>query len=132
MSWLRQPAASTTDSPPVRPLAPLPVVAADTTEPSPSVHVKLPLLRTIKNASNNTSSTSSSLSSNSAAATMIELVLNDRLGKKVRVKCNSDDTVGVLKRLAAAQLGTQHDRLVIKKWSTTAPHKHTVTHTSVR
>ena len=46
------------------------------------------------------------------------MVLNDRLGKKVRVKCNSDDTVGGLKRLAAAQLGTQHDRLVIKKWYT--------------
>ena len=25
---------------------------------------------------------------------MIEVVLNDRLGKKVRVKCNEDDTIG--------------------------------------
>ena len=38
---------------------------------------------------------------------MIEVVLNDRLGKKVRVKCNSDDTIGDLKKLAAAQLGTR-------------------------
>ena len=37
---------------------------------------------------------------------MIEVVLNDRLGKKVRVKCNEDDTIGDLKKLAAAQLGT--------------------------
>lgn len=28
---------------------------------------------------------------------MIEVIANDRLGKKVRVKCDSDDTVGDLK-----------------------------------
>jgi hypothetical protein len=28
---------------------------------------------------------------------MIEVILNDRLGKKIRVKCNSDDTVHDLK-----------------------------------
>ena len=32
---------------------------------------------------------------------MIEVVLNDRLGKKVRVKCNEDDTIGDLKKLVA-------------------------------
>ena len=37
---------------------------------------------------------------------MIEVVVNDRLGKKVRVKCNEDDTVGDLKKLVAAQIGT--------------------------
>lgn len=36
---------------------------------------------------------------------MIEIVVNDRLGKKVRVKCNPDDTVGDLKKLIAAQTG---------------------------
>lgn len=36
---------------------------------------------------------------------MIEVVLNDRLGKKVRVKCNEDDTIGDLKKLVAAQIG---------------------------
>lgn len=25
---------------------------------------------------------------------MIEVILNDRLGKKIRVKCNPDDTIG--------------------------------------
>ncbi|XP_071496172.1 ubiquitin-like protein 5 [Diadema antillarum] len=49
---------------------------------------------------------------------MIEITLNDRLGKKVRVKCNQDDTVGDLKKLVAAQTGTKSDRIVIKKWYT--------------
>ena len=49
---------------------------------------------------------------------MIEVVLNDRLGKKIRVKCNEDDTVGDLKKLAAAQLGTRTEKIVIKKWYT--------------
>ncbi|KAK7848824.1 ubiquitin-like protein 5 [Quercus suber] len=38
---------------------------------------------------------------------LIEVVLNDWLGKKVRVKCNEDDTVGDLKKLMAAQTGKQ-------------------------
>lgn len=37
--------------------------------------------------------------------TMIEVILNDRLGKKIRVKCNEDDTIGDLKKLVAAQTG---------------------------
>jgi ubiquitin-like protein 5 len=49
-------------------------------------------------------------------AHMIEVILNDRLGKKVRVKCNPDDKVGDLKKLAAAQLGTRADKLRIQKW----------------
>ena len=36
---------------------------------------------------------------------MIEVICNDRLGKKIRVKCNPDDTVGDLKKLLAAQIG---------------------------
>ena len=32
---------------------------------------------------------------------MIEVICNDRLGKKIRVKCNPDDTVGDLKKLLA-------------------------------
>jgi ubiquitin-like protein 5 len=51
-------------------------------------------------------------------ANMIEVVLNDRLGKKVRVKCNEDDTIGDLKKLAAAQLGTRPEKLKIQKWYT--------------
>lgn len=51
-------------------------------------------------------------------AHMIEVILNDRLGKKVRVKCNSNDKVGDLKKLAAAQLGTRADKIRIQKWYT--------------
>ncbi|RCV07404.1 hypothetical protein SETIT_1G241600v2 [Setaria italica] len=51
-------------------------------------------------------------------AKMIEVVLNDRLGKKVRVKCNEDDTIGDLKRLVAAQTGTRAEKIRIQKWYT--------------
>ncbi|KAG7316148.1 hypothetical protein KOW79_021014 [Hemibagrus wyckioides] len=53
-----------------------------------------------------------------SSAEMIEVVCNDRLGKKVRVKCNSDDTIGDLKKLIAAQTGTRWDKIVLKKWYT--------------
>ncbi|CAH0405715.1 unnamed protein product [Chilo suppressalis] len=49
---------------------------------------------------------------------MLEVTCNDRLGKKVRVKCNPDDTVGDLKKLIAAQTGTRYDKIVLKKWYT--------------
>uniref|UniRef100_A0A5F8HJ91 Ubiquitin-like protein 5 n=1 Tax=Monodelphis domestica TaxID=13616 RepID=A0A5F8HJ91_MONDO len=49
---------------------------------------------------------------------MIEVVCNDRLGKKVRVKCkpSTDDTIGDLKKLIAAQTGTRWNKIVLKKW----------------
>lgn len=47
---------------------------------------------------------------------MIEITCNDRLGKKVRVKCNPDDKVGDLKKLIAAQTGTKAERIILKKW----------------
>uniref|UniRef100_A0A914XGX1 Ubiquitin-like protein 5 n=1 Tax=Plectus sambesii TaxID=2011161 RepID=A0A914XGX1_9BILA len=47
---------------------------------------------------------------------MIEVTVNDRLGKKVRVKCNPNDTIGDLKKLIAAQTGTRHEKIVLKKW----------------
>lgn len=50
---------------------------------------------------------------------MIEITCNDRLGKKVRVKCNPEDTVGDLKKLIAAQTGTKWDKIVLKKWYNT-------------
>ena len=37
---------------------------------------------------------------------MIEVIANDRLGKKVRVKCDSEDTVGDLKVCALLALST--------------------------
>ena len=35
---------------------------------------------------------------------------NDRLGKKVRVKCDPDDTIGDFKKLVAAQIGTSAEK----------------------
>ena len=37
---------------------------------------------------------------------MIEITVNDRLGKKVRVKCNEDDTIGDLKVSSRGVQGT--------------------------
>lgn len=39
---------------------------------------------------------------------MIEVIVNDRLGKKVRIKANPTDTVGDFKKLVAAQTGTRY------------------------
>lgn len=39
---------------------------------------------------------------------MIEVIVNDRLGKKVRIKANPTDTVGEFKKLVAAQTGTRY------------------------
>ena len=36
---------------------------------------------------------------------MIEVVCNDRLGKKIRVKCNEDDTIGDMKKLLGEPRG---------------------------
>ncbi|GAB1524577.1 ubiquitin-like modifier hub1 [Rhizoctonia solani] len=47
---------------------------------------------------------------------LIEVIANDRLGRKVRVKCSPDDTVGDLKKLIAAQTGTDASKIQLKKW----------------
>ncbi|CAA0823831.1 Ubiquitin-like protein 5 [Striga hermonthica] len=47
-----------------------------------------------------------------------EPVLNDRLGKKVRVMCNEDNTIGDLKKLVAAHTGTRAEKIPIQKWCT--------------
>ncbi|KAL1229088.1 Alpha-mannosidase 2C1 [Trichinella pseudospiralis] len=49
---------------------------------------------------------------------MIEITCNDRLGKKVRIKCNTTDTIGDLKKLIAAQTGTRPEKIILKKWYT--------------
>ncbi|XP_050012422.1 ubiquitin-like protein 5 isoform X2 [Alexandromys fortis] len=49
---------------------------------------------------------------------MIEVVCNNRLGNKVHVKCNTDDTIGDLKKLRAAQTGTRWNKIILKKWYT--------------
>ena len=76
-----------------------------------------------------------------ADAYMIEVTCNDRLGKKIRVKCkcvarrctrsehrapsrvspparSTDDTVGDLKKLIAAQIGTRPEKIRLQKWYT--------------
>ncbi|XP_050012423.1 ubiquitin-like protein 5 isoform X3 [Alexandromys fortis] len=49
---------------------------------------------------------------------MIEVVCNNRLGNKVHVKCNTDDTIGDLKKLRAAQTGTRWNKIILKKCGT--------------
>ena len=57
-------------------------------------------------------------SKTTTTTTMLEVILNDRLGKKIRVKCNKDDTIGDLKKLVAAQTGTRPEKIRIQKWYT--------------
>ncbi|KAI8319906.1 ubiquitin-like protein [Martensiomyces pterosporus] len=49
---------------------------------------------------------------------MIEVVCNDRLGKKVRVKCNPSDKIGDVKKLIAAQTGTRPEKITLKRSTT--------------
>jgi ubiquitin-like protein 5 len=46
---------------------------------------------------------------------IIEVTLNDRVGKKIRVKCFPQDTIFNLKQLSAAHLGTKPEKLKIQK-----------------
>jgi len=63
----------------------------------------------------------------------MQVIANDRLGRKggpasspdsnpnsidlpVRVKCSPNDTVGDLKKLIAAQTGTDYKKIQLKKW----------------
>ena len=46
---------------------------------------------------------------------MIEIICNDRLGKKVSVKCNEDDTIGDLKKLLAYVTGTRAEKIRVQK-----------------
>ncbi|CAG8538522.1 423_t:CDS:10 [Acaulospora morrowiae] len=50
---------------------------------------------------------------------MIRITCNDRLGKSVQVKCRPGDTIGDLKKLIAAQTGTDSSKIILKKWYTT-------------
>ena len=46
---------------------------------------------------------------------MIEVIVDDRCGKRARVKCSASDTIGTLKILAGAQIGTKAEKIVLKK-----------------
>ncbi|CEO94584.1 Ubiquitin-like domain-containing protein [Plasmodiophora brassicae] len=52
------------------------------------------------------------------AGQMIEVILNDRLGTKTRVKCCPEDTVGQLKQLVAMQIGRRPEKIRLQKWYT--------------
>lgn len=51
----------------------------------------------------------------SSSHPMIEVHANDRLGKKVKVKCNEDDTIGDLKKVLGLQLAMDWEKIVLKK-----------------
>ncbi|KAK3010183.1 hypothetical protein RJ639_010768 [Escallonia herrerae] len=56
-----------------------------------------------------------------AARKMIEVVLNNRLGKKVKVKCNEDDTISDLKKMvttrsASSSCTTPKDHVTFKDY----------------
>jgi len=55
---------------------------------------------------------------NNRQSSLITVVVNDRLGKKVRVKCDANDSVGDLKLFISAQTGTLKDKIILKKWYT--------------
>ncbi|KAK6463636.1 hypothetical protein DFJ63DRAFT_127329 [Scheffersomyces coipomensis] len=46
---------------------------------------------------------------------MIEVLANDRLGKKIKVKCLPSDSIGDLKKIISLQIGTPYDKLILKK-----------------
>jgi len=46
---------------------------------------------------------------------MIEVIVNDRLGRKNRIKCCPDDTIGDLKKLISAKIGTKPEKIRLQK-----------------
>ena len=46
---------------------------------------------------------------------MMEVICNDRMGGKVRVKCFETDTILLLKKLIAAHTGTRYERVKLQK-----------------
>jgi ubiquitin-like protein 5 len=46
---------------------------------------------------------------------MIEVICNDRMGRKVRVKCCPNDSIGDLKLLISAHTGTRPERIRLQK-----------------
>jgi len=45
----------------------------------------------------------------------IEVIVNDRLGTKVRVKCSPDDTIADLKKFIAAKIGRRWRKIQLKR-----------------
>ena len=55
---------------------------------------------------------------NTAAPVMIEVIVNNRMGVKARIKCLPDDTIGDLKKLISAQTGTKSEKIKLQKYHT--------------
>lgn len=49
---------------------------------------------------------------------MIEIIANDRIGKKVKVKCFPNDTIFILKQLISAHTGTKAEKIRLQKYYT--------------
>ncbi|KAJ1958088.1 ubiquitin-like modifier hub1 [Linderina pennispora] len=47
---------------------------------------------------------------------MIEIICNDRLGKKVH-KLSPTDKIGDVKKLIAAMTGTRPEKITLKRWN---------------
>lgn len=54
------------------------------------------------------------MESNSTQA-LIEVIVNDRIGKKVRVKCFPTDTILIFKQLISAHIGTKAEKIRLQK-----------------
>lgn len=46
---------------------------------------------------------------------MIQVICNDRLGRKIAVKCLPEDSIGDFKKVLGLQIGTPHEKIVLKK-----------------
>lgn len=46
---------------------------------------------------------------------MIEVIVNDRLGRIVKLKCLETDRVEDFKKVLAIQLGSSHSKIVLQK-----------------
>lgn len=46
---------------------------------------------------------------------MFEITVNDRIGKKVRIKCFPTDTIFDFKQLIAAHIGTKPEKIRLQK-----------------
>jgi ubiquitin-like protein 5 len=46
---------------------------------------------------------------------MMELIVNDRIGKKVRIKCFPTDSIYNLKQLIAAHIGTKPEKIRLQQ-----------------
>lgn len=55
------------------------------------------------------------MESNQNLGTVIEVVVNDRIGKKVRVKCYPSDTILILKQLLSAHIGTKAEKIKLQQ-----------------